>query len=75
MNIQTKFKRGDVIFTIDNGNLKIRKFEVDFVFTSTGSEDVTNVKYHAKGDSSFADNYDERHCFATKEELLAYIEK
>lgn len=75
MSIQTKFKSGDVIFTIEKKGFKIRKFEVDFVFTSTGSEGVTSVKYHAKGDSAYADNYDERHCFATKEELLAYIEK
>lgn len=75
MNIQTKFKNGDVLFTIEKKNLKIRKFEVGSTHTSTDSEGVTNVSYHAKGDSAYADNYDERYCFATKEELLAYIEK
>lgn len=75
MSIQTKFKNGDVLFTIEKKDLKIRKFEVGSVHTSTGGEGVTSVQYHAKGDSAYADNYDERHCFATKEELLAYIDK
>ena len=72
MNIKTKFNVGDKVFTIDPSTIKIREFEVEQVKVLAEGGDV-KVRYHAKGDSIFREDYPEEKCFNTTEELLTFI--
>ena len=72
MNVQTKYNVGDKVCTIDKKTLKMREFEISSVFVST-TDEGTEVKYHAKGDSAYADNIPEEHCFPSENELLNHI--
>ena len=72
MNVQTKYNVGDVVYTIDKATLKMREFEISTVFVSTTDVGV-EVKYHARGDSAYADNIPEEHCFLSENELLNHI--
>lgn len=73
MNIRTKFNVEDKVFTIDKKTMKIREFEIGFMCVCVGQSGNATVTYRAKGDSAFADSYEEDKCFSTKHELLTYI--
>ena len=72
MNVQTKYNVGDKVCTIDKETLKIREFEIESVSINS-NENGAVIKYHAKGDSAYADNIPEEHCFAEKHDLLSHI--
>ena len=73
--ITTKFNVGDKVFTIDEKTMKIREFEVAWisVFVHGGKE--PSVSYKSKDDSAYFVGCEEAKCFATKHELLTYIEQ
>lgn len=72
MNVQTKYNVGEKVCTIDKRTLKIREFEIDSIFVSTNDGGV-ETRYHAKGDSAYADYIPEEHCFSDQHELLNHI--
>lgn len=72
MNVQTKYNVGDSVCTIDKKALKIREFEIEKVIVNS-SKSGAEVKYHAKGDSVYADDVPEEHCFPSRDELLSHI--
>lgn len=72
--ITTKFNVGDKACTIDTKTMKIREFEIGGISAFITQEKSVNVGYRAKGDTVFDPTYDEEKCFATKHELLDYIE-
>ena len=77
MDIKTKFKTGQKLFTIDKTTLKIREFTVGAI--SVWMDDKMSVYYYpAKDDEkavSYTDSYTEDVCFASESELLTYITK
>lgn len=73
MNIETKFKVGDNVFTIDPETLKIKQFEIGTVASATNDKG-TNVLVYPKGKDCYK-SADENKCFSTKEALLDYITK
>lgn len=70
MNIETKFKVGDKVFTIDPDTLRIKDFEVEYVSTVT-SKDGTRVTLYPKT-GGYA-GYDEGKCFHSRERLIAHV--
>lgn len=72
MNIETKFKVGDNVFTIDPETLKIKQFEIGSVSSIT-SENDTIVLVYPKTGSYISVN--EKKCFPTREALLDHITK
>lgn len=72
MNIETKFKVGDNVFTIDPETLKIKQFEIGSVSSIT-SENGTIVLVYPKTGSYISVN--EKKCFPTREALLDHITK
>ena len=72
MNIKTRFNVGDTVCTIDKDTLKFRDFEVESVYAYATDKNC-RIKYKAKGDSAYADSYDENVCFTSREELLTHI--
>ena len=73
MKIVTKFNVGDTVYTIDKETMKLKEFEVSYVSVfSTKNEDV-RISYGVKCDSYKSESYDERVCFASKDDLLDYV--
>lgn len=73
MNIETKFKVGDTVYTIDPETLKIKQFEIESV-TSYTNDKGTTVLVYPKGDCCYK-SVDERKCFSTREALIDHITK
>lgn len=73
MNIETKFKVGDKVFTIDPETLKIKQFEIESV-TSVTNDKGTTVLVYPKGEGCYK-SIDESKCFSTREALLDHITK
>lgn len=73
MNIETKFKVGDNVFTIDPETLKIKQFEIESV-TSVSNDKGTTVLVYPKGEGCYK-SVDENKCFSTREALLDHITK
>lgn len=71
MNIQTKYNIGDKVFTIDTRAMKIIEFTIDSMYISVG-KDRADVFYTALSE---AQHYKEECCFATKHELLTFLEQ
>lgn len=65
---------GEKLFTIEKKSLKIKEFEVASISACTIGENSL-ITYRAKDDGILSDGYDEDKCFATKHELLTYIEQ
>lgn len=72
MNIETKFKVGDNVFTIDPETLTVKQFEIGSIMSIT-SEKGTTVLVYSKTESYNSVN--ERKCFSTREALLDHITK
>lgn len=72
--ITTKFNVGDKACTIDAKTMKIREFEIGWISAFMSQEKTVCISYRAKGDTVLDTSYDEDKCFATKHELLDYIE-
>lgn len=72
MNIETKFKVGDTVYTINAETLKIRVFEVGIVTTYTNEKGATSVTLYPKDGSSF-DGADESKCFTDRQSLIDHI--
>ena len=70
--ISTKFNVGDKVFTIDKESMKIIEFEVRMISASCFSDGTTTIRYTPK---DCVLSYDEFKCFATKHELLTFIEQ
>lgn len=72
MNIETKFKVGDNVFTIDPETLKIKQFEIGTVASIT-SETGTTISVYPKTEAY--KSVDESKCFPTREALIDHITK
>ena len=72
MNIETKFKVGDTVYTVDPETLKIKQFEIGSVSSIT-SKDGTTVLVWPKTESYISVN--EKKCFPTREALIDHITK
>lgn len=72
MNIQTKFKIGDKVCTIDKKTLKVKNFEIDSLSVYVSKNGKQLVNYRAT-DDSYTDSHEEEFCFSNETELLAYI--
>lgn len=72
MNIETKFKVGDTVYTVDPETLKIKQFEIGSVSSIT-SKDGTTVLVWPKTESYTSVN--EKKCFPTREALIDHITK
>jgi hypothetical protein len=73
MNIETKFKVGDNVYTVDPETLKIKQFEIESVTSFTNGKGTT-VSVYPKGDGCYK-GVDENKCFSTREALLDHITK
>ena len=73
MNIETKFKVGDNVFTIDPETLKIKQFEIGTVSSIT-SETGTTILVYPKTEGAYK-SVSESKCFSTREALLDHITK
>jgi len=71
--ITTKFNVGDKVFTIDKETMKIREITVGTVSAIITNGGKTKVSYY--DEKSYTESYDENVCFASKQELLDYIEQ
>lgn len=72
MDIQTKFNLGDTAYTIDPSSMKLKSFEVKKIMVSTSENQVYTSLLDAEDYTAI--HYDEDKCFATKEELLEYVQ-
>lgn len=73
MNIETKFKVGDNVFTVDPETLKIKQFDIESVTSFTNGKGTTVLVY-PKGDGCYK-GVDENKCFSTIEALFDHITK
>lgn len=71
MDITTKFKSGDEVFTIDPKTMKAKKFKV-YAVSTYSADNKASVSLH-EDDSVYCNSYDEDKCFATEDELKAYV--
>lgn len=72
--ITTKFNVGDKAFTIDKKTMKIKEFEVDMISIYLQSDGKPDIMYKASDAGILDDSIREDKCFATKHELLTFIE-
>lgn len=72
MNIQTKFKVGDEVFTIDKKTLRMKKITLDKVYVYVTETDGIEISYRGEGEL-YDDVHDESVCFTTEHELLSYV--
>lgn len=73
MNIETKFKVGDTVYTIDPETLKVKAIVIGTISTMT-TDKGTTVLFYPK-DNGYLDNVNEDKCFASREALLDHITK
>lgn len=74
MDIKTKFNVGERVFTINMNTFKVKVFEIGCISTFVREDGSIHICYTPKGAGSYSlDNYEESKCFASKEELLSYI--
>lgn len=74
MSIETKFKVGDTVFTIDPKTLKIKDFEVAMV-SAYATAGGTSVNLSPREDYGYGNSVDEALCFPDEESLIAHITK
>ncbi|MDD6541766.1 MAG: hypothetical protein PUF32_05635 [Prevotella sp.] len=72
MNIETKFKVGDNVYTVDPETLKIKHFVIGSISSIT-SENGTIVLVYPKTENYTSVN--EKKCFPTREALIDHITK
>ncbi len=71
MKIETRFKVGDIVFTINKETMKVESFPVHSINVHVDEND-TSVYIYKKCD--YHDEcYYENKCFSSEEELLHYI--
>jgi len=76
MTINTKFKPGDTVYTLDKKSMKIMSFEIDTVIFCSNPR-LTYISYKPADCQveCIYDTYDEDKCFASEKELIDYITK
>jgi len=75
MKIETKLNQGDTFFALNEG--KISQHTVNYLSIMTSSDKKTPVRisYYPVSDKTYLSlNFEEKDVFATKEELLKYIQ-
>lgn len=76
MNIETKFKVGDNVFTVDPKTLKVKEVEVAMITTSTTANGGTSVTLYPKtSEYGYGEGINEDICFPSKEQLIDHITK
>lgn len=75
MNIETKYKVGDDVFTVDPKTLKVKEVEVAMITTSTTDSGTSVTLYPKRGDYGYGEGINESICFPSKEQLIDHITK
>lgn len=73
--IKTKFNVGDKVSTIDKGTKKAVEITIGCITASMTAKN-TSISVHPvkpDGDIDWYTSYEERYCFATRDELLNYV--
>ena len=73
MKIITKFNVGDKVYTLDKNSMKLKEFEIETVIVTATAADQARISYYMMCDNCHTESYDEKVCFASKDDLLAYI--
>lgn len=75
MTIETKFNVGDKCFTLDVTSMKAVEFEVGEVAVRFDGTTTWTHYYDKNKDKYSSTSYQENRVFATKDELMAFINR
>lgn len=73
MKIETKFNVGDTVYTIDKKSMKLKEFEISSVTVVAITKDTLHISYGVKTENYHTESYEERVCFASRDDLLDYV--
>ena len=73
MKIETKFNVGDTVYTIDKKTMKLKEFEISSVTVLAITKDTCQISYGVKTENYNTESYEERVCFASRDDLLDYV--
>lgn len=73
MKITTKFNVGDTVYTIDKKTMRLKEFEISSVSVIALTKDAYQISYGVKTENYHTESYEERVCFASRDDLLDYV--